>query len=107
MKEKIIYVFMLLIVIVSCTEEESFDEYGVRILKKNGVVFAMDSRLSLNLDGTNDYMGVKKENVLTFPEGEYDGWRYYVIGNIGAEPNYKIIDDPSIHYKVSYMPMER
>ena len=49
MKEKIIYVFMLLIVIVSCTEEESFDEYGVRILKKNGVVFAMDSRLSLNL----------------------------------------------------------
>ena len=34
MKEKIIYVFMLLIVIVSCTEEESFDEYGVRILKK-------------------------------------------------------------------------
>ena len=29
MKEKIIYVFMLLIVIVSCTEEESFDEYGV------------------------------------------------------------------------------
>lgn len=98
MKEKIIYVFMLLIVIVSCTEEESFDEYGVRILKKNGVVFAMDSRLSLNLDGTNDYMGVRKENVLTFPEGEYDGWRYYVIGNIGAEPNYKIIDDPSIHY---------
>ena len=58
----------------------------------------MDSRLSLNLDGTNDYMGVRKENVLTFPEGEYDGWRYYVIGNIGAEPNYKIIDDPSIHY---------
>lgn len=52
-------------------------------------------------------MGVRKENVLTFPEGEYDGWRYYVIGNIGAEPNYKIIDDPSIHYKVSYMPMER
>lgn len=34
MKEKIIYVFMLLIVIVSCTEEESFDEYGVRILKR-------------------------------------------------------------------------
>ena len=63
MKEKIIYVFMLLIVIVSCTEEESFDEYGVRILKKNGVVFAMDSRLSLNLDGTRLYGRKERECV--------------------------------------------